>query len=143
MKTLKAIGFWFLSWTWGIIMTLLGAIIGLALMITGHKPHRFHYLIYFEVGENWGGFECGCFFVCNKNASLHIKQHESGHGIQNIIFGVFMPFIVSIPSAIRYWYREIIYRTNKEKYRKLPPYDSAWFEGLATKWGEKYFKENA
>ena len=117
MKTLKVIGFWFLSWTWGIIMTLLGAIIGLALMITGHKPHRFRYLIYFEVGENWGGFECGCFFVCNKNASLHTKQHESGHGIQNIIFG--------------------------EKYRKLPPYDSMWFEGLATKWGEKYFKENA
>lgn len=44
-----------------------------------------------------------------------------------------MPFVVCIPSAARYWYREYIYRTNYEKYRQLPPYDAAWFEGQATK----------
>lgn len=140
MKTLKVIGFWLLSWTWGLPMTLFGGLVALGLLITGHKPKRFHHFIYFEVGSNWGGFEAGCFFFANKNSSLHLKQHESGHGIQNIIFGWLMPFIVSIPSCVRYWYREIVVRTGKKKYSELPPYDSIWFEGWATKLGEKYFK---
>ena len=38
-------------------MTLVGCLVAFALMVTGHRPHRFHYFIYFEVGENWGGFE--------------------------------------------------------------------------------------
>ena len=139
MKTVKAILFWLISWTWGLPVTLVGAIIALALLITGHKPHVFHCLVYFNVGKNWGGFNCGCFFFVDDNPSLHTKQHESGHGIQNLILGVFMPFLVSLPSAIRYWYREYLYRNNKPKYNALPPYDSAWFEGTATKLGEKYF----
>lgn len=139
MKTLKAILFWIISWTWGLPMTLVGAICALALIITGHKPQKFHQFIYFEVGEDWGGFECGCFFITCKDPDLQLKQHEAGHGIQNIILGVFMPFLVSIPSAIRYWYREYLYRNNKPKYNALPPYDSMWFEGTATKLGEKYF----
>ena len=44
-----------------------------------------------------------------------------------------MPFVICIPSAARYWYREYLWHFNKEKYRKLPPYDSIWFEGQATK----------
>lgn len=140
MKVIKAIGFYIASFTWGLPMTLVGCIVALCLLITGHKPHRFHYFIYFEVGENWGGFECGCFFVVNKGASLSIKQHESGHGLQNIMLGVFMPFVVSIPSAVRYWYREYLVRSGKKLSWELPPYDSMWFEGWATALGEKYFK---
>lgn len=139
MRTLKAILFWILSLTWGLPMTLVGIVCALALLITGHKPKRFHYFIYLEVGEGWGGFEAGCFFFCSKNSSLHLKQHEAGHGIQNIILGPLMPFIVSIPSAVRYWYREIVVRTGRKKYSDLPPYDSIWFEGWATSLGEKYY----
>ncbi len=110
-----------------------------ALLVTGHKPKRFHSNIYFEVGTGWGGFKAGGFFFVNKNPSLHLRQHESGHGIQNLMLGVFMPFIVSIPSAIRYWYREYLTRSGKRKSNELPAYDSIWFEGWATKLGEKYF----
>jgi hypothetical protein len=140
MKIVKAILFWFISCTWGLPMTLVGMICAIALLITGHKPKRFHYFVYFEVGTNWGGFEAGCFFFVNKNSTTHIKQHESGHGLQNIMLGVFMPFVVSIPSAIRYWYREYLVRSGKKKYSDLPAYDSMWFEGWATKLGQKYFK---
>ena len=63
MKTVKAIMFWLLSLTWGALMTLCGGVVALALLVTGHKPKRFHYLIYFEVGSGWGGFELGAFFV--------------------------------------------------------------------------------
>ena len=139
MKTFKAILFWLASCTWGILMTLFGAIVALALLISGHKPKTFHYLVYFEVGNGWGGFEAGPFFVANKGVGLYLKQHEAGHGLQNIMLGPLMPFLVSIPSAIRYWYREIVVRTGKKNPDELPPYDSIWFEGWATKLGEKYF----
>lgn len=141
MKTIKAILFWVVSWTWGLPMTLIGAIIALCLLTTGHKPYRFHYFIYFEVGENWGGLECGCFFIMSRGGSLHIKQHESGHGIQNVILGWFMPFVVCIPSAVRYWYRKHLVRTGRKKSYELPDYDSMWFEGWATHLGKKYFAE--
>ncbi len=140
MKTLKIVIFYILSFTWGLPMTLIGAIAALFLLCAGYKPKRFHHFIYFEVGENWGGFECGCFFIVNKNPTLHIKQHEAGHGIQNIIFGWLMPFVVSIPSLIRYWYREFLIRSGKKFYWELPDYDSIWFEGQATRFGEKYFE---
>ena len=140
MKIVKGILFWVLSLSWGLPMTLFGAICAFALLVTGHKPQRFHYFVYFEVGSGWGGFEAGGFFFVNKNPSQHIKQHESGHGLQNIMLGVLMPFLVSIPSMIRYWYRELIVRSGKKKYSELPDYDSIWFEGWATRLGEKHFK---
>ena len=47
-------------------------------------------------------------------------MHEFGHSFQNAILGPFMIFLVSIPSAIRYWYQTI--RESKGKTNK--PYDS-------------------
>lgn len=35
-----------------------------------------------------------------------------------------MPFVICIPSAIRYWYREFISHFNREKFNKLPEYDA-------------------
>ena len=81
MKIIKAVLFWVISWTWGLPMTLIGGIAAVILMITGHKPRRFHYFIYFEVGEGWGGVEFGSFFIVNKGAGNGIKQHEAGHGV--------------------------------------------------------------
>lgn len=139
MKKIRAILFYLLSFTWGLPMTLVGLICSLALLITGHKPKTFHYYIYFEVGSGWGGFNAGCFFFCSKNSGKSLMQHECGHGLQNIVLGVFMPFLVGIPSSLRYWYRELLVRSGKKKYSELPPYDSAWYEGLATKLGQKYY----
>lgn len=120
-------------------MSTIGLFAMLILMILGNKPKRFHNRIYIEVGEDWGGLELGCFFITNKNPSLHILQHEAGHGIQNIILGPLFPFLIATPSAIRYQYRKFKYH----KKGKTPPtdYDSIWFEGWATRLGEKYFKE--
>ena len=134
--------FWALSLTWGLVMTLIGAIIALGLILTGHKPKIHHCLIYFEVGKGWGGFNCGAFFFTNKNPSRHLLEHESGHGIQNIKFGWLMPFVVAIPSAIRYWYREYLVKYQGVKRSSLPVYDSVWFEKQATELGKKYFPVN-
>lgn len=105
--------FYTLSVTWGCIMTTIGALVSLILLILGYKPKKWNYCYYFEVGENWGGIELGMFFVTDKSSSIRIKNHEHGHGIQNCYLGVFMPFVVCIPSAIRYWLRK--FNTQKKK----------------------------
>lgn len=135
MKTCKVILFWLLSLTWGIIMTGVGIIVAIIMLITFHQPKRFHYFIYFEFGKFWGGVNFGPIFIVSKESTISTLQHEAGHGIQNIILGPLFPFLIAIPSAIRYWYREIIYKVNKEKYQKLPAYDAIWFESWATKIG--------
>ena len=81
-KVIQTILYWLISWTWGIIMTLFGAIVGLISLIRGHRPCRYKQAIYFQdFGKSWGGFEAGCFFFCCKDHSLHLMQHESGHGL--------------------------------------------------------------
>ncbi len=119
-------------------MTAFGAIIAAVLICLGYKPKKHVGCWYFEVGTGWGGFEAGLFFVCSKGSNISLKDHEFGHNIQNCILGPFMPFVVSIPSAIRYWYREFKYKRSG----KIPPtnYDSIWFEGQATKLGQ-FFRE--
>ena len=141
MKTIKAIVFWVISLTWGLPLTLVGIFAAIGLLITGHRPHRYHHYLYFKVGYNWGGVNFGPIFIVDNYASEKTWRHETGHGLQNIIFGPLMPFVIAIPSAIRYWYREYLVRVKKKARYELPPYDSIWFEGWATKLGEKYNTE--
>ena len=127
--------FYLLSFTWGLPMTLIGCIVSLALLITGHKPKKHGYTWYFEVGDYWGGVELGVCFLTDKTSDMDTKNHEHGHAIQNCFWGPLMPFVICIPSAIRYWYRELKYHRKG----KNPPteYDDVWFEGDATKRGTR------
>lgn len=138
MKIIKIALFYLISFTWGLPMAFVGLICSIAMLITGHKPKLFHHMIYFEVGKNWGGFNAGCFFFCSKDSGDSVKRHESGHGIQNLILGFLMPFLVGIPSSIRYWYRKCLILSGRKKYSELPAYDSVWFEAWATSLGERY-----
>lgn len=125
--------FYFLSWTWGLPMTLIGAIVALILIVAGHKPKRWGGCIYFNVGEFcWGGLELGMFFLTDRRDNVHTKNHEFGHAINNTWFGPLTPFLICIPSAIRYWYRKIYDNNN--------PYDSIWFEWLASTTGNEAIK---
>lgn len=186
--------YYILNCTWGCIMTFIGAIIALALLCVGKKPQKHAGSIYFNVGKSWGGVELGCFFLTDSNNSTHTKNHEFGHSLQNCLWGPLFPFVVCIPSAIRYWLREFKTQTGKYIYAtilsssiiilggglavignfvatwlliigmliflygviiaswllnaevpqyesgKYVDYDDIWFEGQATKWGEKVSK---
>lgn len=174
-------------------MTLIGGILALLLIVSGHRPQIFHYNVYFRFGRGWGGVNFGAFFFLSKYQPDSTKQHESGHGLQNLILGPLMPFVVGIPSAFRCWIREYSYKGKKIAAgitlsvaaaigialfvlglvfelnavwimgvlvvvyagilaawmfkREIPQYangthvdyDSIWFEGCATRWGEKCF----
>lgn len=138
---LSKISFWALSLTWGLIMTLIGLITTLFLMCCGYRPKRNVYGWYTEIGSNFGGLDLGPFCIVNTNPSRHLLNHEFGHAIQNCYLGPLFPFIVAIPSATRYWYREIVVRTGRKKAAELPSYDAIWFEGGATKLGNEYYNK--
>lgn len=147
MKILKTIGFYLLSFSWGIITTLIGGVGAIFFLIRGVKPKRYKSSLYFEVGSSsWGGVSFGPFIFVDTDTSLSIVYHEWGHGIQNIIFGPFFLLVIGIPSFCRYHYRDWIISDKcpkkwRKTYRDLPPYDSAWFEGWATSLGKKYYKK--
>ena len=131
--------YYFVNATWGILMTLCGVLVALAMLVSGHKPHVFHHVLYFEVKEVGGvgfGAEIGCVFLVTPGCDDGVKLHECGHGVQNFMFGPGMVFI-SIASAIRFWVRQAQAKKGKE----LKPYEAIWFEAMATSLGNKYFIE--
>lgn len=123
-----------LSNTWGLPMILLGKLISAVLRLCGLKPKTWAACNWYVVGKNWGGISIGRTIITDDEPTEDILDHEFGHSIQNAMYGFLFPFIVAIPSVIRYWKREIDYKKGKE----LPPYDSIWFEGQATSLGKKY-----
>jgi hypothetical protein len=127
--------FYLLSFTWGLPLTLIGLLVALVLLSTGHKPKKWGLCWYFEIGKGWGGLELGVVFLTSKTATEHTKNHELGHAIQNTKYGFAMPFIVCVPSAVRYWVRKFQYAIGKPPKTK---YDDIWFEGEATALGNAY-----
>ena len=136
MNTKKFL-FYIISFTWGLPLTFIGCLVAAVLTVFGYKPKKFGCCYYYEVGNGWGGFELGPLFLVNKESSDLIKTHELGHSIQNCIFGPFTLLLVTIPSAIRYWYRE--FRTSKGL-KNNTSYYSIWFEKQADLLGEWYLK---
>ena len=101
---MKTFLFYFISFTWGIIMSVIGSLTTLILLILGNKPKRYRCAWYFTIGESWGGINLGpCFIVGSCNTS--VIPHEYGHGMQNCILGPLFPFIIALPSLIRAGYR--------------------------------------
>lgn len=133
---MKKFLFYLLSFTWGLPMTMIGCLVALAMLALGKKPEKHGACWYFKIGRNWGGLELGIFFLTDETPSKRTLNHEHGHAIQNCWFGPLMPFLVSIPSAARYWYRELRYYYKG----KTPPtaYDDIWFEGMATRIGSEF-----
>lgn len=128
--------FYILSLTWGLPLTVCGAVVALFLMATGHRPHRWGACWYFIVGKRyWGGLNFGPVFLTDKMDYEHTKCHEHGHAIQNCFIGPFiLPLVVL--SALRYHVRD----WKAARGEVLKPYDSWWFEGQATKIGTRYIR---
>ena len=125
--------YYLLNLTWGLFLVIIGWFVALAMLISGHKPIWYNGIIYFETKkENWGGFSIGMVFVVCNNSSSHTLRHEMGHTYQNAILGPFMLFLVSIPSMIRYWIREGMY---KKGIQPKTNYDDIWFEGSSSDLG--------
>lgn len=126
--------YYLLQFTWGLPMNFIGALVALVLVCFRKKAYRYGWNYCFELPVNFG-LELGIFFIAPINGSKHTKDHEHGHAIQNIYYGPFCIGMVSIPSATRFWIREIQYKIKKPPKTK---YDDAWFEGQASKSGTRF-----
>lgn len=133
MKTL----YYILNFTWGIIMNVFGLIGAGAMLVLGKKPIRHAGSIVFHTGHYWGGVSLGVFSFVSEESGWHTLNHEFGHSLQNALYGPLFPFIVAIPSFIRY------HKFNYNSKHDIPneDYDAAWFEGQATEWGTKIAKK--
>lgn len=135
---LKRVGFYVLSFTWGIITSFIGLVVILCLLPL-KKVYIYHGRLFAVVGNPyWGGVSLGCFFLVCTAEDAHMLAHESGHGIQNAIMGPLFIFLVAIPSAARYWYREL--KFNRKGLTPPTAYDAIWFEGSATYLGTTFVK---
>ena len=129
--------FYLLSFTWGIILTLIGAIVAIVFICCGKKPERWGGCLVFR-GKVNGGFNLGPIMVVDEDATDYTKNHEFGHAIQNCRYGPATLFIVHIPSFVHYWYRELRYAR-----RGLTPptsYYDIWFEKEASELGAQEIK---
>lgn len=131
--------FYILSFTWGSLTSIIGLLLMIPFLITKRTKKfcgRLYGIFPKCFGSGWG-FEMGCFFFVSYNCEFDFRMncHESGHGIQNILWGPLMLFVISIPSLIRFWYIRYLYKKGETN---IPDYDSIWFEGQATRWGKEY-----
>lgn len=131
----------FLNFTWGILMNILGFICAIPFLIASRFTrhiivYSFRFTIVIEIGKDWGAFSMGIFTFSCKSADFYMNAHELGHSIQNAYLGILFPFVIGIPSVIRYWYRELVYY-RYGLYPKTKYYD-IWFEKNASKLGQDY-----
>lgn len=120
----------FLSFTWGIIQTVIGVIALAAFASAGYPIERNRHGWLIRAGTGWGGISFGPVAIVSRTANDYVEAHEFGHSIQNCYYGPFALVLVSIPSVIRYWIFKLK-RTNIDYY-------SIWFEKEASELGGLY-----
>lgn len=133
--------YYLLHFTWGIVMTVIaGLVAGILAFVNLFTKNmtfkKYHGVLEIRLLKRWGGCNLGLIYLRDTTSLESVSKHELGHSFQ-VWLGIFLPFVVAIPSSIRWWIR----RLQPNKYHK--PYDSAWFEDSATKCGEyavEYFK---
>ena len=138
--------FYLLSFTWGILTTLIGLLALLAVITFTNKKQKIVKVVAGRIvvclpHANFGGISMGIVLIVSEFYPPLVK-HELGHTIQNMLFGPLFIFIVGIPSGIRYHFFDQLSRRHYRKYGTNLLYDAAWFEGQATSLGNKYFKDS-
>lgn len=88
----------------------------------------------------FGGVSLGLFYMVHykyfSDTSLH--SHEIGHTIQNVRWGPLFPLVIGLPSIIRAAFFTKLKERHFKKHGEKLDYESIWFEGNATKLGNKY-----
>ena len=131
--------YYFLHFTWGLIMNIIACLVVCILffinLFTKNIKFRKNYgMLEIRLLKNWGGCNLGLVYLRDITSNESISSHEIGHSYQ-VWLGIFFPFIVAIPSAVRWWIRRL--QPNKQH----KPYDAIWFEASATDSG-KYIVKN-
>lgn len=136
--------YYLLHFTWGIVMTIIaGLVAGILAFVNLFTKNMtftpYHGVLEIGLGQNWGGCDLGLVYLRDTTSNVSVSNHELGHSFQ-VWLGIFFPFVVAIPSAIRWWIRRL--QPNKEH----KPYSSIWFEDSADQVGRyvtEYFESGS
>jgi hypothetical protein len=134
--------FYFLSFTWGIVWTLIGLLV-LAFVYVFMYEHVIIKKVSGRIAiifreKTFGGISLGIVYMVDAYNRIETHKHEIGHTVQNIVYGpLFIP-LVAIPSGIRYQLWPMIRQRTFDRTGKYPSYHSIWFEKQANEWGEKF-----
>lgn len=101
---MKIVLFWLCQATWGILQTLLGAVLFLVNFAVSPKSRRyfFHGAAVTEWGYG-GSVSLGAFVFVSRRSRIPHKEllsHEYGHCIQSLILGVLYLPVIGIPSIV-------------------------------------------
>jgi len=143
MNKKNLIAFYMLSFTWGILWTLIGLIIALVAVLVNYKHIRVSTFLgrikIVITNKTFGGINLGIIYIVDKYDELGTNIHEVGHSVQNIILGpLFIP-LVAIPSGIRYQLFDWLDSRHYKKHGVYLDYYSIWFEKQATNFGTRLF----
>lgn len=150
MKKENMFLFYLLSFTWGLLFTLVGLIVLLFIRIfLNRKVYKYRIVagriaIIFK-NRLPGGMNLGIVYIIDERSQFDttLQVHEIGHSIQNAWFGPLFIFLIGLPSLIR---ASLWDRIRARKYRKTgtyPSYYDIWFEKQATELGELYVRDRA
>jgi hypothetical protein len=97
---LKKLLFWIGSFTWGILLTLPGAIMALVFALRGGKPLKVRTTFIFKVKIKGVSFSLGPFIVATEGYTQEQVFRLVGNSIQNSIYGPFYFFLIVVPKLI-------------------------------------------
>lgn len=137
MKT-KRILFTILQCTWGLIQTLLGAVIFIKLRKYPHERYRGC------IDTRWNlssGLSLGLFIFTPSEENDDVRKirvHEYGHCIQSLVLGPLYPLIGMISIV---WARHPYFERIRRERNLL--YTACFVESWASRWGEAVTGESA
>ena len=134
---MKKFLFYFVQWTWGLPVNLVGLIIYLICKAMGRRSEKFGYSWITYLPWNQGGLSMGLFIFMkdnhpNETWTYNTRIHEYGHTWQCLLLGVFYYPVIAIPSAIWCNFFEGYRRKNNISYYVFYP------EKWANAWGQKF-----
>lgn len=119
----------FLQFTWGILQTVAGIIIGLLLELSGRvervDEYKQHFVIRFRGKHAWG-VSLGAVIILHTAYGSKTVAHEYGHCCQSAMLGPLYLVIVGIPSFLRACLWRLL---------KLP--HSQYYAGYPERWADR------
>lgn len=135
---MKKILFMSVQCTWGIVQTLMGAVVFFKLLRCPHKVYRGCIDTSWDSG---GGMSLGLFIFTPNNETDRaekVRVHEYGHCIQSIVLGP-LYLIVALISVI---WANLPYFVKLRREKQIP-YTACFVESWASRWGELVTGEDA
>lgn len=148
MKKENIFVFYLLSFTWGVLFTLIGLIALLFIRLFLKKMVYEYKIVAGRINVVFaadlpGAMNLGLVYITDVDSQddMELHYHEIGHSIQNAWFGPFFIVIVAIPSLVRAMFWDKVVDKELRETGTYPDYNRIWFEGQATKLGETYIKQ--